>query len=99
MTFGPTFEPEEATAQAGTVVFFLRNDKGDGPPALHNFLLGASVEDPPLAISPTLASGFSGTFTVEGLEPGTYSYWCTVLGPDGTAHSQMGMTGTLTVTP
>ena len=51
MTFGPTFEPEEATAQAGTVVFFLRNDKGDGPPALHNFLLGASVEDPPLARS------------------------------------------------
>ena len=99
MTFGPTFEPEEATAQAGTVVFFLRNDKGDGPPALHNFLLGTSVDAPPLAASPTLASGFAGTFAVEGLEPGTYAYWCTVLGPDGRTHSQMGMTGTLTVTP
>jgi plastocyanin len=99
MTFGPTFEPEEATAPAGTVVFFLKNDKGDGPPALHNFLLGTSLEDPPLATSPTLASGFAGTSTIERLEPGTYKYWCTILAPDGTAHSQMGMTGTLTVTP
>jgi plastocyanin len=99
LTFGPTFEPEEATARPGTVVFFLKNDKGDGPPALHNFLLGTSVDAPALATSPTLASGFAGTFTVEGLEPGTYTYWCTVLGPDGRTHSQMGMTGTLTVTP
>ena len=99
MTFGPDFEPKAATAKAGTVVFALRNDKGDGPPALHNFLLGKSVEEPPFANSPSLASGFSGTLTVEGLEAGTYTYWCTILGPDGTPHSQMGMTGTLTVTP
>ena len=80
-------------------MFALRNDKGDGPPALHNFLLGTSVDEPPLVSSPSLASGFSGTLTVEGIEAGTYTYWCTILGPDGTPHSQMGMTGTLTVTP
>ena len=54
LTFGPKFEPEEATAHAGDVVFFLRNDKGDGPPAVHNFLIGSDVDSPPLAASPTL---------------------------------------------
>jgi uncharacterized cupredoxin-like copper-binding protein len=99
MTFGPKFEPEEATAKAGTVTFFLRNDKGDGPPAAHNFLLGTAVDAPPLASSPLMGSGEAGILTVEGLEPGTYAYWCTIPGPDGTPHASFGMVGTLTVTP
>jgi plastocyanin len=99
MTFGPTFRPEEATAEAGTVTFFLRNDKGDGPPAAHNFLLGTSVDAPPLASSPLMGSGETGVLTIEDLEPGTYAYWCTIPSPDGRPHSQYGMVGTLTVTP
>ena len=99
LTFGPVFEPEEVSAAAGTIVFFLQNDQGDGPPAAHNFLLGTSMEEPPLAASPTLSSGQAVVFTVEGVEPGTYTYWCTVPGPDGRSHAVYGMVGTLTVTP
>lgn len=99
MTFGPTFVPEEATAKAGTVTFFLRNDKGDGPPAAHNFLLGTEVDAPPLATSPLMGSGEAGILTVEDLAPGTYAYWCTIPSPDGYPHSHYGMVGTLTVTP
>ena len=99
MTFGPKFEPEEATAAAGTVTFFLVNDKGDGPPAAHNFLLGTTVDAPPLASSPLLGSGEAGIQTVQDLAPGTYAYWCTIPSPDGKPHSQYGMVGTLTVTP
>ena len=80
---GPKFEPEEATAHAGDVAFFLRNDKGDGPPAVHNFLIGSDVDSPPLAASPTLMNGESILFTVYGLEAGTYTYWCTLPSPDG----------------
>ena len=99
LTFGPTFEPEEVSAAAGTIVFFLQNDQGDGPPAAHNFLLGTSVEEQPLAASPILSSGQAVVFTVEGFEPGSYTYWCTVPSPDGSPHSASGMVGTLTVTP
>ena len=99
MTFGPKFEPEEATATAGTVTFFLVNDKGDGLPIAHNFLLGTAVDAPPLASSPVMGSGEAGILTVQDLEPGTYAYWCTIAGPDGNPHSHQGMVGTLTVTP
>lgn len=98
LTFGPKFEPEEVTAQAGDVVFFLRNDKGDGPAAVHNFLIGPDLDSPPLAASPTLMHGESIVFTVYGLDAGTYTYWCTLPSPDGAPHSQYGMVGTLTVT-
>ena len=99
MTFGPVFVPEEAIAKAGTVTFFLRNDKGDGPPAAHNFLLGTAVDATPLATSPLMGSGEAGILTVEDLAPGTYAYWCTIPSPDGYPHSHYGMVGTLTVTP
>lgn len=98
MTCCPDFEPKEVTAQAGDVVFFLHNDNGAAPPALHNFFIGSDVESPPLAASPTLMHRESIVFTVSGIEPGTYTYWCTVPAPDGTPHWEVGMTGTLTVT-
>jgi plastocyanin len=94
----PKFEPKVASAEAGTVAFFLKNERGDVRPLLHNFLLGTAIDAPPLAVSPILASETSGTFTVHGLEPGTYTYWCTVPSGDGTPHYQLGMVGTLTVT-
>ena len=99
LTFGPKFEPEEVSAEAGTIVFVLQNDQGDGPPAVHNFLLGTSLEASPLAASPILATGEGVVFTVEGVEPGSYVYWCTVPSPDGRPHSAYGMVGNLTVTP
>lgn len=99
MTFGPSFDPEEATATSGDVTIFLRNDKGDGPPAAHNFMLGTSVDEPPLVTTTMLGSGQAGILTIEDLAPGTYTYWCTIIGPDGMPHSDMGMIGTLTVTP
>ena len=99
LTFGPDFDPKEATAKAGEVVFFLRNDKGDGPPAAHNFLLGSSLDAPPIAASPLMASGDGVVLTIADLPAGTYTYWCTVPSPDGQPHSYYGMVGTLTVTP
>ena len=98
MTCCPSFEPTDVTAEAGDVVFFLRNDKGDGLAAVHNFFLGTDVDAPPLAASPTLMHGESLVFTVYGLEAGTYTYWCTIPAPDGRPHSAFGMIGTLTVT-
>ena len=98
MTDGPDFEPDEVTAESGDLVFFLHNDKGAGPAILHNFFLGTDVDSLPLAASPALMHGESVVFTVYGIEPGTYTYWCTVPALDGRPHSQLGMTGTLTVT-
>lgn len=92
MLFGPKFDPKEATAKAGTVVFFLHNpDPGGGES--HNFNIGPELHKP-LAMSPILRLGQAVVFTVEGLEPGTYTYWCTFNG-----HEAFGMVGTLTVTP
>ena len=100
LTFGPVFDPKEASAKAGEVVFFLRGDQGDGPPgATHNFLLGPSIDAPPIAVSPVLATGEGVVLTIAELPAGTYTYWCTVPSPDGQPHSYYGMVGTLTVTP
>ena len=63
------------------------------------FFIGSDIESPPLAKAPTLPHGDSVAFTVYGIEPGTYTYWCTVPTLDGSrTHAQVGMTGTLTVT-
>ena len=91
------FDPQELTAGAGDLVFFLHNDQ-DNARMVHNFFIGSDVDSPPLAKSPTLLHGASVVFTVHGIEPGTYTYWCTVPALDGRPHSQIGMTGTLTVT-
>lgn len=91
------FDPDEVTAEAGDLVFFLHNDQ-EGARMVHNFFIGNDVDSPPLAKSPTLMHGGSVAFTVYGIEPGTYTYWCTVPALDGRPHAQIGMTGTLTVT-
>jgi plastocyanin len=99
MTFGPKFVPSEATAKAGTVMFFLHNDPGDGFLVEHDFVLGRTLDSPPLAASPKVLAYRSITFTIEGVTPGTYTYWCSVRGGDGKSHSSLGMVGSLTVTP
>jgi plastocyanin len=99
MTFGPRFVPAEATATAGTVMFFLRNDPGEGFPVEHDFVLGPTLDSPPLAASPAVLAHKSMTFTVQRLVPGTYTYWCRVRSVDGKSHSSLGMVGTLTITP
>ena len=97
MTDEPAFEPNEVTAEAGDLVFFLRSAEQNGG-IVHNFFLGSDAEAPPLAKGPTLQSGKSAVFTVYGIEPGTYTYWCTVISLDGQSHWRHGMIGTLTVT-
>ena len=92
------FDPDEVTAAAGDLAFFLHNDQ-DNARMVHNFFIGTDVDSPPLAKSPTLLNGDSVVFTVYGIEPGTYTYWCTVPTLDGSrTHAAVGMTGTLTVT-
>lgn len=88
---GPRFTPDQLTAQAGTVVFFLDMQEAD---VVHNMLIASEVGDPPLAKSAVLEPGQSVIFTVHGLEPGSYEFWCTFEG-----HLAGGMKGTLTVTP
>jgi uncharacterized cupredoxin-like copper-binding protein len=87
---GPDFVPNEITAPAGTVVFFL-----DARPAdiLHNMVIAINAGDVPLAKSANLEAGQTVVFTVHGIEPGTYEFWCTFPG-----HFEAGMRGTLTIT-
>jgi plastocyanin len=86
---------------ADSAVFFLVYEGESGPPgASHNLLIGPDL--PPgaaLVSSPLLNRGESFVFTVTGLEPGEYRFWCTYSdGPSG-SHWARGMVGTLTVTP
>lgn len=101
---GPTgmsffYSPASITAPAGDVTFLLVNDCNC---AAHNFILGPDKPvctssgctfGPVIAKSPAVRAG-SVPFTVEGLAAGTYAYWCTIAD-----HAQLGMTGTLTMTP
>jgi uncharacterized cupredoxin-like copper-binding protein len=52
------------------------------------------VTNVPLAASATVRYRQAATFTVEGLQAGTYFIWCTVEN-----HAAEGMSGTLTVNP
>ena len=87
---GPDFVPADISAPAGTVVFFL-----DARPAdvLHNMVIAIDAGDVPLAKSANLEAGQAVIFTVHGLEPGTYEFWCSFPG-----HFESGMKGTLTIT-
>jgi plastocyanin len=91
----PRFQPSSIQASAGTVTFFLRNVRFLTVP--HDFRLGPALLQRQ-AGSPLIQAGQSGTFTVENLPPGTYTFWCDVSG-GGTAHYAQGMVGTLTVVP
>jgi plastocyanin len=94
----PHYAPKVVSASAGDVNFFLTNRSlgvhtlaiGRGPLDIVN----GSVRNTPLAVSDTVATGRSATFTVFGLPAGIYAIWCTI---DG--HASEGMRGTLIVNP
>jgi plastocyanin len=106
----PRFQPDKVTATAGTVVFYLHNVPVGAEMPDHAMVIGASdVQFYPdgsvksgqvLADSGHVVANDEAVFTVTGLGPGTYKFWCNVnvAAGDGT-HETNGMTGTLTVTP
>jgi plastocyanin len=89
---GPRFTPDQITAPAGTVVFFLDTQQIDEG-IVHNLVIATAIGELPLAKSATLTHEHSVTFTVRDMEPGTYEFWCTFEG-----HLEGGMKGTLTIT-
>ena len=94
----PRFEPDHVAAKAGTLVFFLDN-VSDSPFYLtHNMQIGPTLGQV-LAGTPAVRAKEMMTFTVNGLTPGTYVFWCSVVTPDFKDHASYGMVGTLTVTP
>ncbi|MDO8485522.1 MAG: cupredoxin domain-containing protein [Candidatus Limnocylindrales bacterium] len=88
----PRFAPDQVTAKAGTVVFFIQMSPR-GSLADHNMAFGPKIYKV-LARSSFVRAYKSAVFTVEGLTPGTYTFWCEVSG-----HAANGMVGTLTTTP
>lgn len=84
----PYFDPKEITAAGGSVSFFLTSAKG----ANHNMMIGPALLER-WASSGNVRSGESVLFSVQGLPPGTYTYWCNV-----DKHYEFGMVGTLTIT-
>ena len=99
MLFDPTGEPRfvpgQAAAMPGTVVFFIRNMRGTSGfmPQDHNMAIGPEIYDA-LAHSSYVRIDKAAVFTVEGMTPGTYTFWCEV-----GMHAAEGMAGTLTVVP
>ncbi len=86
----PRFVPDSLTVASGQdAVFFLTNHSH----GVHTFTLGPSRTAPPLAGSTGVLLGHSALFSVHGLKPGAYVFWCTV-----DDHANEGMVGTLTVT-
>jgi plastocyanin len=80
-----SFSLDASQAEAGTITFAVQNNGS----MHHDFAIrGNGVEEK----TPMINSGGSATLTVD-LEPGTYTYVCTVPG-----HEQLGMSGTFTVT-
>jgi plastocyanin len=94
----PHYLPGELATPAGHTVLFVTNSSrgthnvaiGRGP---LNFKLGRAT-NLPLALSGNVLINTSVSFSVDGLPPGAYLFWCTI-----SDHAQEGMTGTLTVTP
>jgi len=84
----PHYGPADLSVKAGVLVLSLSNTSL----AAHNIAIGATVKGSIFARSDDLAVGNMAVFTVRGLTPGTYAYWCTI-----DDHAAEGMVGTLTV--
>jgi plastocyanin len=105
---GPRFQPDNVTAKAGTVVFFLKNLPGKffspdhnlqiGPASTQFYADGSIRSGQVLAGTPHIAANESAIFTVNNLAPGTYLFWCSVEAANAN-HEANGMVGTLTITP
>ena len=94
----PRFQPDAVTVKAGTATFFLTSVPLSGTfGPFHDMIIGPEIGKP-LATSRSVQPGTSAVFTVEGLAPGTYQFWCNTNTGHG-LHYKLGMVGTLTVTP
>lgn len=82
-TDGLAFEPDRVTVAAGEVTVELTSE----PAAPHTFNI-EELDDVEVVMA---AGGETATGTIE-LEPGTYTFYCSIPG-----HRQAGMEGTLTV--
>jgi len=84
----PHYGPASLTVQAGVLVFSLSNTSL----ATHDIAIGDKVNGSIYALSDDVEVGNTAVFTVHGLTPGIYRYWCTI-----DNHAADGMVGTLTV--
>lgn len=82
------FDPANITVPHGTAVFFLVNSGT----TQHDMAIRDSTGNR-LAVSELVSAGDSVTFTINNIDPGTYTIFCTQQG-----HEASGMKGTLTVT-
>ena len=94
------FEPANVTVSAGAVEFNIRN-KGTGSvgDVAHNMQIGPDLPPTSAVVgSADVRPNQNAVFSVTGLAPGTYRFWCTVQGEVG-PHYADGMVGSITVTP
>jgi len=82
------FDPATITVAHGRVVFFLVN----AGTTAHDLAIRDS-KDNRIAVSELISAGDSIVFTVDNIEAGNYTIFCTQQG-----HEASGMKGTLTVT-
>ena len=80
------FIPEELTAEAGELVIEFDNPS----PTPHDVVIEGEGDEE-LGATPQISSD-TATLSVPEIEPGEYTYYCSVLG-----HRESGMEGTLTV--
>ncbi len=87
------YVPERIEAPAGALLFELFNQTGVAS-QLHNMIIGTEIGGDALATSAAVQPNQTSLFAVDGLSAGTYQFWCTI-----DDHWELGMTGTLTITP
>ena len=80
------FDQDQLTAQAGKLVIEF-----DNPSSIPHNVVIEGEGDETLGETPQISSD-KVTLTVDNIEPGVYTYYCSVLG-----HREAGMEGTLTV--
>ena len=76
---GLSFNPDQLTAPAGTVVFFIDTQQLNED-IHHNMTIAPEIGDLPLAKSAVLTHEHSVVFKVHDMEPGIYQFWCTFEG-------------------
>ena len=93
------YQPSALTVAAGDISFFISNVAPDGPPVprRHNMAIGTTLGDA-LVESTSVEQGKAVIFSVSDLPPGDFLIFCTVL-DSGQPHYDLGMKGTLAVTP
>ena len=80
------FDTDQLTAQAGKLVIEFDNPS----PIPHNVVI-EDADDETLGETPQISED-AATLTIDNIEPGEYTFYCSVLG-----HREAGMEGTLTV--